>query len=72
MGGALSSMAGAILPLESIHNNMVKTSIYMMELDLLPDFVTRRGIRYLLSGREGEVMSLSIVYTVHAQICHTE
>lgn len=54
----MSSVAGAILPLESIYNYLMKTSIHMMELDLLPDFITRRGIRYLLAGRELEVIAL--------------
>jgi hypothetical protein len=63
MGGALSSVAGAILPLESIYNYVMKTTIHMMELDLLPDFITRRGIRYLLAGREREVTGLRVDYS---------
>jgi hypothetical protein len=52
---SLLAFVAGLLPLQALYARLMQMAIRAMELDLLPDFVIRRGIRFLLSGREAEV-----------------
>jgi hypothetical protein len=57
---SLLAFVAGLLPLQAAYSSLMKMAVRAMELDLLPDFVIRRGIRFLLSRREAEVRDVGI------------
>jgi hypothetical protein len=55
--------------LGALHQAAFRFAMRLIELELVPDFITRAGIRHLLSIRLRDVRICNLVYSVSSMFC---